>query len=175
MFFFKLLCFFSSSNQLVEDEPNVHKLYWNAEQNSRKITVKLSYIMLTTGTVILPTIKSIFDISNGKYDTSAWVLPFFISVPFNTESILGWYLLLLININIGVAYTLSMCTITSYFISCCYYVTAICKHFDFMIDTIENDVQFYKYEKNFHKSNELDKKIKENLCKSMEIHNKVYE
>lgn len=159
----------------VEDEPKVHNIYWRTEQKCRKFTKIVSYANLSNGIVLFSIINSLYDIVMGRYDTSIWILPFFLSVPFNTNTIWGWCLLLFINIYIGFAYTLVMTTITSYFISCCLYVSAVCKHFNMIIESVENEVKLNKHEKNFFKYKKRELKIKEYLCKAMNIHVKVYE
>lgn len=168
MFFF--------SSYLDEDESEVHEIYWRTEQKCREFTKILSYCTFLNA--ILPVcslIHSIYDIINGNYDTSAWILPFRISVPFNTDCIWGWYLLFFITINLAFAYALAMSSLTSYFISCCFYISAVCQHFDLIIASVEEDVALNQDEKNLFKYMKREKKIKENLCKAINIHTEMYE
>lgn len=84
---------------------------------------------------------SFYRIFIGNLDTSTWVLPFSLSVPFNTETILGWYILCFIQFFMGISYSSCISTTTSYFISGCFYIDAICDDFDALIDSLKDGTQ----------------------------------
>lgn len=107
-------------------------------------------------------------------------LAFKIVVPFNTERILGWYSLYVIELFMGISYSWCMLATTSYFISGCFYIDAICENFDALIDSIKEDMQL-KVEPKGSQSNESPKKtenhakLKDKLRKAVEINVKSYE
>lgn len=68
-----------------------------------------------------------------------------------------------------------MTSMTSYFVSCCFYVRAICEHFDFVIKSIEKDVELNRDEKNVFEYKQRELKIEEDFCKAINIHIKVNE
>lgn len=80
---------------------------------------------------------SIYCMLNGNYNTSSWLQPYNLVVPFETESIFGWFKLYLVQCYLGTVYSLSKSSVTSYFMSCCLYVTALCEHFALKVAEIK--------------------------------------
>lgn len=80
---------------------------------------------------------SIYCVLNGNYNTSSWLKPYNLVVPFETESISGWFMLYLIQCYLGTVYSLSKSSVISYFMSCCLYVAALCQHFALIVDQIK--------------------------------------
>lgn len=163
--------------KLVEDEPEVYNIYWRTEQKCRKITKLMYYINFLNFVYLpLPVLYSIYDMIKGNFDTSAWILPFYVSVPFNTDTIWGWVLLVFININIGFGYSLGLVALTSYFISCCFYISAICEHFEFIIEsTVKSSVAKNQNEKDRFEYKKREWEIKKHLCKAINTHMNMYE
>lgn len=124
---------------------------------------------------VVPLITSIYDIANGRYDTSVWLLPYIISVPFDQGTLLGWYLVYISNTCTSMCYSFIMTSTTSYFVACCYYIVAICEHFDLMMDLVKKDVILNNHEENLSEYKKRERKIQENLCKAINIHIEVYE
>lgn len=111
---------------------------------------------------------------NGQMDTSKWILPFVISVPFDTSKFYGWYLLWFIQLNMSIAYTCVMLSITSYFVSCSVYICAICDHFDLIFKSLGKDVDECAEQKKGQpkcRSTEYRSKIK----RAINIHVEIYE
>lgn len=113
---------------------------------------------------------SIYFISAGIFDASQLSLPMNLVVPFNTETILGWYTLWLIEFNLGIAYILPMTSITSYFVSCCCYIVAVCNHFSFLIQSIKKNLKQIRMEKNPLARQRNDRKITEQFVRAIEMH-----
>lgn len=118
---------------------------------------------------------SIYCIHVGNYDTSKWILPYELSVPFDTKEIWGWYLLWLIQVNIGFTYSTTQIASSSYFMSCCFYIGAICDHFDYIIHSIQNDVERNRTERNLSFYQQNIRNLRRNLFQAVEIHNKALE
>lgn len=145
--------------KLVEDD-QISTMYWMAEQKCRQITKYMSYnIFINQSVDILPLFQSIYCIWTGNLDTSTWELPFNVVVPFNTQHLFGWYLKWFINLAMTISYALIVTAIISYFVCCCLYIHAICKHFNLLNNFIEQN----------------DKSIHKNLTKAIDVHAKVFE
>ena len=123
-------------------------------------------------------ISSFYNIFVGNLDTSTWELPFSLTVPFNTERIPMWYILCVIQTFMGISYSLCISATTSYFISGCFYIAAICDHFEALIDSLKEDIQpndEAKKSKPIESTKRMHGKLKEKLRNAVEIHVKLYE
>ena len=134
-------------------------------------------IMIQT-TFLIPFFTSIYNICIGNLDTSTWELTFKTAVPFSTEPIWGWYILCFFQFLMPLSY--SMCTLatTSYFISGCFYIDAVCNHFDALIDSLKEDIEpsdGTNRSKPIKVNQKMYGKFKEKLRSSVEVHMKSYE
>lgn len=144
-------------------------IYWNAEERCQKYTKVLAcYIIVNQTMFCIAFILSIYNVFIGNLDTSTWALPFSLTVPFDIERISGWYILCFIQFIMGISYSSCISTMTSYFISGCFYIGAICDHFDTLIDSIKESKPTKSAPKTFEN-------IKEKLNSLVEIHVQLYE
>lgn len=109
---------------------------------------------------------AIFCVFSGNYDTSTWLQPYNLIVPFKTTTYLGWFMLYLIQVYLGTVYSLSKSSVTTYFMCCCYYVEALCQHFEYKVHTIKTYFSQQHHSKmNIEKSRlsrrELEAKMKD--------------
>lgn len=152
-------------------------MYWRAELKCRKYTkIICSYYFPHNAFIMAALLYSFYWIYVGQYDPTKWPLPLSLSVPFDSTTFLGWYLLWFIQFNTSSAYVLTMVTITSYFVSCSVYVCAICEHFNLLTESLKKDVdqKLDPLKKTFNnKDNPLEYNIK--IKSSVDIHNKLYE
>lgn len=120
-------------------------------------------------------IVSVCNMLNGDYDTSKWLLPW--GVPFDTDNltVFQWYMLWFTQFNFGLAYSTSTLTVTSYFVCGCCYLSGLCDHFAFLLETIKIDLVSNRNEENPIKFEARIQLIKEKLCKAVDVHSKVYE
>lgn len=117
-------------------EPEIYDLYWANEQKCRRITdLIVSYIFYNQLTFAAALFYAFYNVWAGNLDTSTYFLPFSMDIPLNTKVIAGWLVLWLIQFNMSLAYITCMVTITSYFVSCCFYIDTICTHFDCIIES----------------------------------------
>lgn len=117
-------------NSQTAKSEEITDIYWRTELKCRKYTKIIgSYPVCHQLTFIAALANSFYSICIGNLDTSTWPLPFNLVVPFDTKLIWGWYLLYLLQFCISLAYITSMVSVTSYFVSCCFYIEAICTHF----------------------------------------------
>lgn len=135
-------------------------MYWKTEKNCRKITKYMSYYIYIDQCIVIASLFfSIYCIYIGNLDTSTWVLAFNICLPFNTLNLFGWYLKWIINLAMSISYALSLTSITSYFVCCCIYIHAICKHFNLLNNLIGRN----------------DESIQKNYQQAIDVHVTVFE
>ena len=104
-------------------------------------------------------IYSIFWILSGNTDVSTWPVLLELSVPFDTKTMTGWYLLLLITTCLDLAYMTCLLSATTQFIGFCIYIVAICDYFDVRMQTVQENIEQNLHEKNTRKFNETSKKV----------------
>ena len=160
-------------------EDTVLNIYWVAEKKCRKYTkVMAGFVFIDQSVFFLSFIASFYNIFVGNLDTSTWELPLRLVVPFNTERISMWYTLCIIQYSMSISYSLCISATTSYFISGCFYIAAICDHFDALIDSLKEDIQpndETSKSKPIESTKRMHGQLKEKLRNAVEIHVKLYE
>lgn len=147
------------------DNDRIAEMYWENEQKCRKFTTIMSYYVFAHQSIVMASLcYSIYCICIGNWDTSTFVLAFNIVVPFNTRHLFGWYIQWLIQLCMSISYVLCVVSVTSYFVCCCFYVQAICDHFNLLIDSIDQNDE------------PCAERIQETkMTEAIEIHVKVFE
>ncbi|XP_031617477.1 odorant receptor 4-like [Contarinia nasturtii] len=159
-----------------ENDEQVASIHWNTEQNCRQFTAKfMKFVFANQSMYAASLLFSFYCMIVNNFDTSTWILPFTLWVPFNTEHLLGWYLLLFIQFSMGMAYSMSQVTITAYFVCCCNYIGAICEHFNLLMNSVRADVEFNLNEKNPHLHQNRCREIERKLATAVSIHEKAYD
>lgn len=120
-------------------------------------------------------IYSIYCICIGNYDTSTWPVLIEMSVPFDTKTIYGWYLLLFILNSMDIAYLTCLFLAATQFIGYCTYIAAICDHFDLMMQNVQANVEQNLRETNQQKFEETSMKIIAKVREAIQIHVKINE
>lgn len=118
-------------------------------------------------------LNAIYNISIGNFETSTWILPFTMSVPFKTEEIWKWFILLSIELQIGIVYSTSITSAVCYFLCCCLYITAICDHFNLIMHSIMEEFAQPQQNENPKKYQNRYQQIQK-FSKAVEIHGKVF-
>lgn len=155
---------------LPDRKGDIYSIYWSAEQKCRKYTkIIFSYLFYHNSLFVSALFYSFYCIYCGQYDTSQWILPFVMYVPFDTTTFPAWYFLWFIQLNMSTAYIWVMLSITSYFISCCTYMYAICDHFDLLLKSLKQDVDGDEN----RKENPLEYRNK--IGMTVDIHGKLIE
>lgn len=160
------------------DEANSEEqnIYWECEQKCRKHSQRLSYFVIFH-TLLFPIVLmyALVCIACGNYDTSNWYLAFNVVVPFDQTCIWGWFLTWLIQLFMAFAYVMCMTTFTSFFVSCCYYIYAMCDHVNVLINSVSKTFEFMQMEEKPWKFKELRQQINTKLCDFIKFQVKVYE
>lgn len=125
--------------------------------------------------LVVSLLYSFYCMYVGNYNTATWNLPYLISVPFDESQVWGWYLKWLIECNLAGFYSFGMIMITSHFIGCCYYLDAICDHFDCVMASLNCDVQQIKLETKPIEYAKIYRRISEKLARAVRVHVKLYE
>lgn len=118
----------------------------------------------------MPIIHSIFEICFGNFDATTLQLPFNIWIPFDTTTILGWYILSFLQFNTGIVYSLTLVAGTTYFLSCCIYIVALCDQFKYIMQ-----MKYRIVDKNSGRKYNGILQMKQQLSEAIEIHNKGFE
>lgn len=152
-------------------------MYWRAEQKYRKF-VK---IMITTFLVydqfayVLSFIYSIYCSCVGNYDVSTWPVILEMSVPFDTNTICGWYLLLFIITSMDLAYLTCYFLVSTQFFGCCMYIAAACEHFHLIMRMVQANVEQNRREINRRKFEKTNLGIIATYRKAIQLHVKINE
>lgn len=150
--------------------------YWNIELKCRKFTRVLTKLVFFHQCPYVATMfYTIYRVSIGKLDTDSWPHLYNFAVPFNGKSVWGWYLLWFIQFNVDFLYVFCMVFTTSYFVCCCYYVGAVCKQFDFVMQSCTEIVEKNGFETSPIKRQQNLRNITYRIREAVEIHVKIFE
>lgn len=114
-------------------------------------------------------------IALGNYDTSNWHLAFYVVVPFDQTCVWGWFLTWLMEFFMAFSYAICITTVTSFFVSCCYYMYAMCDHIDVLINSITRAVDLMQKEVEPGKIRKIRQQIEIQLCNVIRFQIKIYE
>lgn len=157
-------------------ENEVYAIYSNNERMCTKYTIRLfCYILWHLQVFLAAGFFPIYCMYVGNFDTSTWPLPFNMAVPFDTSSIIGWYLLWFIQTNTAFSYCLGTIAPTAYFMNCCLYIITLCDHFNCIINSINEHVEGYHQIKNKLKTKKINLQIKEKLGRAVKHHEEILE
>lgn len=138
-------------NLLLSFPAGVHgakQLYQNAERISRKCVIWISAILLSYsafGLVIPAILYSWYCMWKANFDVSTWYTLYDTIVPFDTTTVIGWYLqFVFIHLPFPFMYCLVLGGIISHFLSCCLYIRAGCENIRLLVRAADVDVKKYK-------------------------------
>lgn len=170
--------FFITQSVTVEtgDHSEEYRIYWECEQKCREHTQRLSYFVVFH-TLLFPIvlIYALVCIALGDYDTSKWHLTFFVAVPFDQTRVWGWFLTWLIELFMAFSYALCVTTVTSFFVSCCYYIHVMCDHCNVLINLVPRTVGRLQTEVRPQKIKKIRQQINNQLCNVIKFQIKIYE
>lgn len=157
--------------------------YSRAEEKCKMLTrmVIVGYCLMAMGLFVLSASYSIFNMWMGNFETSTWLLPYAFTVPFDTSTVYGWYMFWFLQLYAALAYSLSITCATTFFGGCCFYIIAICEHFQFYIKKIDAGVEIMDSkanelgQKNRGKMHSSVLKLKLKMNKMVQTQSKIYE
>lgn len=99
---------------------------------------------------------------------------FELPLPFDTASIWGWYIYYITASVLELMYILCMVSATTYFVSCCFYIGAMCDHFDFVAHSIQKNFNDDNHkEMNPYQRKMFNEKIMAKMRKAIQIHMEI--
>lgn len=134
------------------------------------------YIGFHVNAFIIAFFHAAYEIYCGRVDTSKWDTPFNVVVPFSTDYIWGWFSRWFFELSASLAYVVTATFCTSYFVSFCLYIDAICDHFNLVINSIPRYNEFIR--KTNGSKNQLAKMqrdIKITFLQAINVHMELYE
>lgn len=168
-FFFR---FFIESN----NNDTAYNIYWINEQRCRKYTKIIgSYVFIHVSAFIIVLIYALGCIAIGIYDTSLWYLFLFMTFPFDSTHLVGWFSHWFLQFSMALAYAATMTSIASYFMSCCFYIDTMCEHFHLMLNSVKRNVELYNMETLQRDAVTIKSKIRKQLSYAIEFHIKIFE
>lgn len=164
-------------HRLSAENDEIQQIYWRAEQKCRKFSkvIGITSIAYNQSIYVWALISSIYRILTGNTDASTWPVLVELSVPFDTNTIYGWYLLLVLLICTDLAYFASLILGTTQFVGSCIYIAAICEHFDEIMQTVQANIEKYRNEKDPWEYKKLRANINSQIHKAVRIHSGIYE
>lgn len=154
----------------------MRQIYWDIEIQCRNHTRRLCYyILLHMQVFVVAFFYAMYNIYRGKLDTSTWPLPFNFAVPFDVSTIWGWLLMWFIQTNCAFSYCLTMISLTTYFMSSCYYIWAVCDHLEFKLRELNALVELSMMEVDPIKHLIKIRRIKEEIIEIIKLHAKIFE
>lgn len=145
------------------------------EQKCRKFTKMLMTCCVVSNQIpiMFALIHAVYGICVGNFDASAIDLPMNVVLPFDTRTIWGWGLLWMLQFNAFNSYPLIMVLTTTYFTCFCFYLIAICDHFNLLIESIRREVDAIQMETN--QRGEQWQHVKKTIFRAVDVHVKMFE
>lgn len=168
----------------LDHEEEVNEIYWETEQKCRKYTFRLGcYVLVHTSVFPISITHALYCLSRGDKDTSAWFMAYPVLLPFDMDTVSGWMMTWACEWCMGLAYTLSVTSVTAYFVSCCFYIDGMCDHFNFMMQSISKEFakNQLKEKSNVskHQSNVEDQSflinVRQKLKDAVQLHIRIFE
>lgn len=153
-------------------------IYQNVEQNCRHFTIKMTtFVLFQQTSFVIALIFSIYCIYVGNFDTSTYYLPLRIAAPFHIDSVFEWYLFWALQLNFGFSYSFCVIPAASFFVCSCFYLSAMCDHFNYLIALVEAEFDRNVNEtmnkcSSDHQNSLNARKL---LSNTIDHHNKIYE
>lgn len=117
-------------------------IYGNVEEKCRQFTTKmLAFVVFQQFPFLIAVAASIYNIHIGNFDTSTYFLPLRVARPFDIDTLPKWYLFNGLQFSFGITYILCVVVVTAYFVCCCFYLQALCDHFNYLIGMVDAELQ----------------------------------
>lgn len=143
-------------------------IYMKTEEKSQYWTkfISLGFQINVVILFLALLIYSFYCIWMGNLNTSTWHLPYNLYVPFDTSIIYLWYFFWLIQFYVAMSYSMTITCSTTYFLSCCFYLVALCEHFHSLIKSFDS---IFKWNQINSKRNEPKKQSKTKINSTLKM------
>lgn len=109
-------------------------------------------ILVPLASFLPPIIHSAISMSHGNFDTSTWFIAVNFAFPFDTTSVLGWYIALLLITQFACVLTVLVTALFTYMFSDYLYIEALRDHFESIFKRVDSKITFNQC-KSFGKMN----------------------
>lgn len=150
-------------------QPFIARLKKNVVDSAKKMTL---FVLYQQSAFVFAFFYSIYCIYEGNLDTSTYYLPLRLATPFNIEqSLFGWYLVWALQFMGGITYMFAI-VVTLHFVCCCFYLEALCNHFDLLIESVDAEFCDNQGEPN---DDFIWKNARKLFIDAIDHHNTIYE
>lgn len=153
-------------------------IYGSVEGKCRQFTKRmLIFVVFQQTSFIIALAISIYCIHIGNLDTSTYFLPLRVAQPFDIDTLPKWYFFYVLQLTFGITYILSVVVATSYFVCCCFYLEALCDHFDYLIEMVDAELQIGSCGRSNDQTNawKTSANARKLLKNTIDHHNNIYE
>lgn len=140
----------------------------------KSIKFVICYTCFNWLTFVFALIYAIYAICIGNVDTSTWMLPLNIAVPFNTEVIWGWFIKWLYEFYAAISYALNVSLTPMYFVSLSFYTMTTCHHLGLLIESLQQDLTMIQNVKIKMHRQQTWSNINKKLNEAVTIHAQIY-
>lgn len=167
----KLFVNFFYSSILVSDSSEL-LIYQKTETRCRLFS-KWALIIYTNFLLIFfitpSIIHSIVCMRCGNFDTSTWFIAMKFVVPFDTTTVPGWYMALLVEIYFCCVYTIVITALITYLtVSSRLYIDALCEHFKLIFRKVDSKMKSSQ-KRSINRKHEMRSCFKEVISFHMKI------
>lgn len=150
-------------------QPFIARLKKNVVDSAKKMTL---FVLYQQSAFVFAFFYSIYCIYEGNLDTSTYYLPLRLATPFNIEqSLFGWYLVWALQFMGGITYMFAI-VVTLHSVCCCFYLEALCNHFDLLIESVDAEFCDNQGEPN---DDFIWKNARKLFIDAIDHHNTIYE
>lgn len=151
-------------------------MYWKWEQSCRRFTERLSRYVHAEQAIYLPVfLRSLYLLFSGSFNASELILPYNLVMPIDIETVWGWYIYFYFSASIAFSFSSAMIPVTTFFVSCSYYISALCEHVGLLTELIDRNIELRLQEPNPFKRVVFDKKIQKVYSELVTLHVDLFE
>lgn len=151
--------------------------YCLAEQRCYQYINKLYiFVVCESFSIVFTFFFSIYYVLIGNVDTSTYFLPLRLAPPFSTGTLLGWYSFWLYQFFDIIAFLGATIATALHFGGYCFYLHALCDHFDYSIQLIDHEFDQSPDSRPREESAwKRSLSVRKNLSIAIDQHNTIYE
>lgn len=107
------------------------RIYIKCERTGRLYTKCLATFKFTLSNAVFCMMvwSSFSAMWTANFDTTTWIVAYHMAVPFDTTTVLGWYLRLAFQWILAMFYVFTKTPASTFYLSSCLYIEAMCRHF----------------------------------------------
>lgn len=107
--------------------------------------------------------------ARGNFNPDTWYFPVSISVPFDSSTILGWYLKFSVYVYGSSAYFVGITSIVTFLMGCFFYINAFVEHMQSIFDRVDAELEKVNSAGNKREEIEINSQMSGAVAFHMEI------